>query len=208
MQDSKKQMFSTTDEIYLHEKEVQLKKKVYFCSRKCEQGTQVPSFIGNTLRFPTVPEEQTERKMIDKLYILDIIDQALKGTDKYLVDLKITTDNRIYVSIDSDNAVLIDDCVDLSRRIENSLNRDEEDFELNVASAGLDSPLRLARQYKKNVGQELTVTTFEGETVEGRLTEANDTHITLQKPGKKKAPVEPVEIAYSDIKTAKIIIKF
>jgi len=146
--------------------------------------------------------------MIDKLYILDIIDQALKGSEKFLVDLKITTDNRIYVSIDSDDAINIDDCVDLSRRIENSLNRDEEDFELNVASAGLDSPLRLPRQYKKNIGQELTVTTFEGETFEGRLTDATDTQITLRKPGKKNTPVEPITLTYSDIKTAKIIIKF
>ena len=76
-----------------------------------------------------------DKTMIDKLHILDVITSSLDGTDKYLVDLKITADNRIYVSIDGDNGILIDDCVDLSRKIENSLNRDEEDFELNVASA-------------------------------------------------------------------------
>ncbi|MBP5643392.1 MAG: hypothetical protein J6X10_04070 [Bacteroidales bacterium] len=84
--------------------------------------------------------------MIDKLHVLSIIEKALEGSDKFLVDLKITTDNRIFVAIDGDNGIVIDDCVELSRAIENSLNRDEEDFELNVASAGLDSPLRMKRK--------------------------------------------------------------
>ena len=74
--------------------------------------------------------------MIDKLHVLDIIHSHLQGSDKFLVDLKITSDNRIFVSIDGDEGVLIDDCVALSRAIENSLDRDAEDFELNVASAG------------------------------------------------------------------------
>jgi ribosome maturation factor RimP len=146
--------------------------------------------------------------MIDKLHVLNVIDKALEGTDKFLVDLKISSDNRINVAIDSDSAIVIDDCIELSRTIENSLDRDAEDFELNVASAGLDSPLKMKRQYKKNVGQELTVTTFDGETTEGKLLEANDEHITLKLQGRKNMHAEPVNIPYSDIKTAKIIIKF
>ncbi|MCR5191874.1 MAG: ribosome assembly cofactor RimP [Bacteroidales bacterium] len=146
--------------------------------------------------------------MIDKLHVLSIIDSTLSGTDKFLVDLKISTDNRINVAIDGDNGITIDDCIELSRAIENSLDRDVEDFELNVASAGLDSPLKLKRQYKKNIGQDLTVTTFEGETFEGRLIDADDERILLKLPGRKNMQAEPVKIAYSDIKTAKIIIKF
>ena len=159
-------------------------------------GRKFPSFIGNT----TI--------MIDKLHVLSIIDSTLSGTDKFLVDLKISTDNRINVAIDGDNGITIDDCIELSRAIENSLDRDVEDFELNVASAGLDSPLKLKRQYKKNIGQDLTVTTFEGETFEGRLIDADDERILLKLPGRKNMQAEPVKIAYSDIKTAKIIIKF
>lgn len=146
--------------------------------------------------------------MIDKLYVLNVIDQALSGSDKFLVDLKISTDNRINVAIDGDNGITIDDCIALSRAIENSLNRDEEDFELNVASAGLDSPLKLKRQYRKNIGQDLTVTTFDGETVEGKLVDSDDEKITLKLPGRKNMNAEPVLIAHADIKTAKIIIKF
>ena len=79
--------------------------------------------------------------MIDKLQVLSVIDTALAGTDKFLVDLKISSDNRINVAIDGDNGITIDDCIDLSRKIESSLDRDVEDFELNVASAGA-RPLR------------------------------------------------------------------
>lgn len=146
--------------------------------------------------------------MIDKLYVLNVIDTALSGSEKYLVDLKISTDNRINVAIDGDNGITIDDCIELSRTIENSLNRDEEDFELNVASAGLDSPLKLKRQYKKNIGRDLTVTTFEGETYEGKLTNSDDDHIELKLNGKKNANLEPLHIPHSEIKTAKVIIHF
>ena len=150
-----------------------------------------------------------DKTMIDKLHILDVTTSSLDGTDKYLVDLKITADNRIYVSIDGDNGILIDDCVDLSRKIENSLNRDEEDFELNVASAGLDSPLKLARQYKKNIGETLDVTTTDGEHIMGELTEADDEKFVIQPPhGKKKAPLPAETFNYSDVKVAKIVITF
>ncbi|MCR5423230.1 MAG: ribosome assembly cofactor RimP [Bacteroidales bacterium] len=147
--------------------------------------------------------------MIDKLHILDVVDTALKGSDKFLVNLKVTTDNRIFVDIDGDNGVTIDDCVELSRTIEQNLNRDEEDFELNVASAGLDSPLKMPRQYKKNIGETLSVTTFDGEHVEGRLTEADDNTCTILPPKPKKGPApEAVTFRYADVKQAKIVITF
>ncbi len=147
--------------------------------------------------------------MIDKLHVLDVVNTALKGSDKFLVDLKITTDNRISVSIDGDEGVTIDDCVALSRAIEGSLDREQEDFELKVASAGLDSPLKLARQYVKNIGETLTVTTMEGETMEGELTDANDEEFTIQPPhGKKKPALEPVTFKYKEVKQAKIVITF
>lgn len=146
--------------------------------------------------------------MIDKLHVLEIIDRELAGSDKFLVDLKISTDNRINVAIDGDNGIMIDDCIALSRAIENSLDRDVEDFELNVASAGLDSPLKLKRQYKKNIGRELSVTTFDGESMEGRLVDADEDKIVMKFTGKKNAANDPVQFAYTDIKTAKVIIKF
>ena len=150
--------------------------------------------------------------MIDKVEILDLIREVLDGTDKFLVDLHVSKDNRINVSIDGDNGINIDDCIELSRHIEGNLDREKEDFELNVASAGLDSPLKLLRQYKKNVGRSLKVETMDGEVKEGVLMEATNEKIVLKleltKKQKKEGVSDAFECQYEQIKIAKIVIKF
>ncbi|MBR4197173.1 MAG: ribosome assembly cofactor RimP [Bacteroidales bacterium] len=151
---------------------------------------------------------------MDKVAILGLIKDKLEGTDKFLVDMHISNDNRINVSIDGDNGITIDDCIELSRYIEKSLNRDEEDFELNVASAGLDNPLKLHRQYVKNIGRSLAITTNDGEKICGELLEVTDDDITIlpdNTPRKKRKDPEQdntQKILFNDIQTAKIIIKF
>ena len=146
--------------------------------------------------------------MIDKIKILELVNGALEGSDKFLVNLKITPDNRIFVDIDGDNGVNIDDCIELSRAVESQLDRDEEDFELNVGSAGADMPLKLPRQYRRHVGRELDVTTFDGEHITAELAATDDEGITLLTRGNKKtAPVEH-RFAFRDIKSAKTVIKF
>lgn len=151
---------------------------------------------------------------MDKVTVLGLIKDKLEGTDKFLVDMHISRDNRISVAIDGDNGVTIDDCIELSRHIEKNLNRDEEDFELNVASAGLDNPLKLHRQYVKNVGRFLSVTTTDGEKTTGKLLEVTDTDITIlpdNTPRRKKQEPEADNtktIPFDDIQTAKVVIKF
>ena len=151
---------------------------------------------------------------MDKVTVLGLIKDKLEGSDKFLVDLRISNDNRINVAIDGDNGITIDDCVELSRYIEKSLNRDEEDFELNVASAGLDSPLKLHRQYVKNIGRFLAITTNDGEKTTGKLMQVSDNEVTIlpdNLPRKKKQDPEEDNtktIAFNDIQTAKIIVKF
>ncbi len=150
--------------------------------------------------------------MIDKVKILELIKAELNDSDKFLVDLHISKDNRINVAIDGDNGIVIDDCITLSRFIESHLDRDEVDFELNVASAGLDSPLKLIRQYQKNVGRMLRVDTYADITVEGKLIEVAETAISLEQELTKKQKKEGVSgliiIPFDDIKVAKIMIKF
>lgn len=146
--------------------------------------------------------------MIDKFKVLDIVKDVLEGSDKYLVNMKITPDNRIFVDLDGDNGINIDDCIEVSRAIENSLDRDEEDFELNVSSAGADSPLKMPRQYRRHVGRELGVQPFEGEYVEGTLAEAGDTHFTIKIKGTKTMAPKEYIFAYDDVKTAKVLIRF
>lgn len=146
--------------------------------------------------------------MIDKFKVLDIIKDTLEGTDKYLVNMKITPDNRIFVDIDGDDGINIDDCIELSRTIENKLNRDEEDFELNVSSAGADSPLKMPRQYRRHIGRLLSVETFDGEKELGTLTEVGEEQFTIVKKATKKAAQVELTFAFSDVKIAKIELKF
>lgn len=146
--------------------------------------------------------------MIEKIKIMELAQDALEGSDKFLVNLKVTPDNRIFVDIDGDNGVTIDDCIALSRTIESHLNREEEDFELNVSSAGADSPLKQLRQYRKNVGRDLEVTMADGERLDGNLKEVGDDGITIVLPGTKKKPSEEVHLPFRDIKVARVALKF
>ena len=88
------------------------------------------------------------------------------------------------------------------------MDRDEEDFALDVSSAGADQPLKLIRQYRKNVGRDLEVVTTDGERAEGTLEDASDEGIVIRTPGTKKQPAETLRFAYRDIKAARVAIKF
>jgi ribosome maturation factor RimP len=117
--------------------------------------------------------------------------------------------------LDDDNGVNLQDCIDISRAIENNLDREEHDYALEVQSVGVGSPLKLVRQYKKNVGRTLIVKT-NSETIEADLVEANEENIVLswtarepKKIGKGKETVQKrQEIPYSEIKEAIVTIKF
>lgn len=133
----------------------------------------------------------------------------------FLIDLTITESFKIIVTLDGDNGVALQDCIDISRSIDNNLDREEHDFSLEVASAGVSSPLKHIRQYKKNVGRILQVET-DTIDIEAELVEANDDFIVIEwearepkKIGKGKETVQKKqEIPYSEIKKAIVIIIF
>ncbi|WP_228237001.1 ribosome assembly cofactor RimP [Allomuricauda sp. M10] len=133
----------------------------------------------------------------------------------FLIDFTVGGDNTIKVVLDGDKGVSLQDCMDVSRAIEHNLDREEEDFSLEVASAGAASPMRLPRQFTKNIGRQLKVRT-NGQELEGTLVDASENSITLEwkarepKPtGKGKVTVQKREqIAFSDIQEAKVILKF
>ena len=133
----------------------------------------------------------------------------------FLIDMTITESFKIIVTLDGDHGVVLQDCIDISRAIEHNLDREEQDFSLEVASAGVSSPLKHIRQYKKNIGRTLEVKT-NTETIEAVLTDATDEKIVLEwearepkKIGKGKETVQKrVEIPYSEIKEAIVIITF
>lgn len=133
----------------------------------------------------------------------------------FLIDFTVGGDNTIKVVLDGDKGVSLQDCMDVSRAIEHNLDREEEDFSLEVASAGAASPMRFPRQYTKNIGRQIKVRTTDQE-LEGTLVDASENSITLEwrarepKPtGKGKVTVQKKqEIAFSDIQEAKVILKF
>ncbi|KIM09748.1 MAG: hypothetical protein KU29_00350 [Sulfurovum sp. FS06-10] len=134
----------------------------------------------------------------------------------FLIDLSINDANKISIVLDGDNGVSLQDCIDVSRAIEADLDREEQDFSLEVASAGVSSSLKFVRQYKKNVGRNLKVKTISLEEIEAKLTAADDEKITLEwqarepkKIGKGKETVDKkVELPYQNIKEAVVLVSF
>jgi len=154
--------------------------------------------------------------MISKDSIYQAIEQHLTDTDYYIVDVKVAPDNRISVEIDSFDGVSLEYCIEVHRYIESQFDREVEDYELEVSSAGLTEPFKVTKQYEKNLGNEVEVLTKSGKKITGVLVEANDTDFGLQiekteKPegSKRKVTViEDITLAYEDIKYTKYIIRF
>lgn len=149
--------------------------------------------------------------------VTELLNKALEEKPSvFLIDLTISEGNKISVTLDGDHGVNLQDCIDVSRAIEHNLDREEEDFSLEVASAGATSPLKFVRQYKKNIGRKLEIKTNDGNKIEATITEANDDFIVLEwssrepkQIGKGKETVKHrAEIPYSEIKEAKVIIVF
>jgi ribosome maturation factor RimP len=145
-----------------------------------------------------------------------LLNQALSEDESlFLIDFSMGADNSINVVLDGDQGVTVQDCMKVSRAIEHNLDREEEDFSLTVTSAGAASPMVDPRQYKKNIGRKVKVRTLD-DTYEGNLTGASDEGIILEwkarepKPiGKGKTTVQKKkEIIFSDIKEAKVVLKF
>lgn len=153
-------------------------------------------------------------KMIASSYIRQLVETHLQETKLFLVDVLVKQGNLITVIIDGYEPVTIDDCVQISRLIERSLDRDAEDFELKVMSAGADAPFQDERQYHKNIGRKVKITTKEGVKHQGILTAHDGINVGLeiapkmkkgQLPGKNNLP-EQLIIPLSDIEEIKLII--
>jgi len=151
-----------------------------------------------------------------KTTVENLLSKALEERkDLFLIDLSIGGDNQIKIIIDGDAGVSIEDCMFISRAIEHNLDREEQDFSLEVMSAGVTSALVNKRQYKKNINRNLKVKTDLGQ-MEGVLTNATENEITLEWKSKEPKPVgkgkivvkKQANIAYTDIVEAKVMIKF
>ena len=154
--------------------------------------------------------------MIAKNVVSGIVNEWLEDKEYFLVDIEVTPDNKIVVEIDHAEGVWIDDCVEISRFIESKLDREEEDFELEVGSAGIGQPFKVLQQYLIHIGKDVEVLTKEGKKMVGILKEANEENFTLTvqkkvKPEGAKRPKlvdEDITFVYSEIKYTKYIISF
>lgn len=153
---------------------------------------------------------------MDEKKVRDLVDEALALNESlYLIDLSISANNKIQVTIDGDNGVPLSECIRVSRSVDNNFDREEEDFSLEVATPDIAHPIKVKRQYLKNIGRILKVKTSE-EEYEGTLVEADEDKIVLNwkarepKPiGKGKVTVQKTAtLAFKDIKEAKVKIVF
>lgn len=149
--------------------------------------------------------------------VTELLNRALDNNKSlFLIDFTITDSNQIRIILDGDHGVTVKDCIAVSREIEHNLDREEIDFSLEVASAGVSEPLVNMRQYIKNLGRKLEIKTQNGEAVEGTLTKADSKEILIQwkarepKPiGKGKVTVQKeLVLEYKDIVEAKVMVTF
>ena len=154
--------------------------------------------------------------MIERQTVCQLVEEWLEGKDYFLVDVNIDTDNKITVEIDHKEGVWIEDCVELSRYIESKLNRDDEDYELEVGSAGIGQPFKVLQQYLNHVGSEVEVLTKDGRKLYGVLKDADAERfvLTIQKKVKEEGAKRPkmldedLSFTYDEIKYTKYLISF
>ena len=154
--------------------------------------------------------------MIEKKTVCQIVEEWLEGKDYFLVEVTVSPDDKIVVEIDHAEGVWIEDCVELSRFIESKLNHEEEDYELEVGSAGIGQPFKVLQQYYIHIGQEVEVVTRDGRKLAGILKDADEEKFTVgvQKKVKLEGSKRPKLIeedetfTYEQIKYTKYLISF
>lgn len=154
--------------------------------------------------------------MIEKEKVKRLVDQWLEGKEYFLTDLTVSDDDRIVVEIDHKEGVWIEDCVELSKFIEANLDREVEDYELEVGSAGIGQPFKVRQQYDNNVGSDVEVLLMSGKKLKGVLDSVNDNGIVIvvatkmKLDGAKRPKLVDVEtpLAFDEIKEVRAVINF
>lgn len=155
--------------------------------------------------------------MIAKERIYGLISDLLnEEKEVFIVSLDVKPGNKITLLIDSMKGVRVDDCVKFSRAIESGLDRNEEDFELEVSSPGVGVPFRVQKQYLKNIGRDIEVLLKNGELLRGKLTGAGETGFSVdaeikvktENKKKKKLIIEQKTFAYNEVNKVSVVLKF
>ena len=167
-------------------------------------------------RGDTSPLFLLSQRMISVEKIRTLAEEKIAEGANFIVDITVKSGNKITVLLDNDNGVSISDCVAMSRHIEFSLDRESEDFELNVMSPGLTEPLKIIRQYQKNIGKQVDVLTKENKRIIGKLLSVNEESIVLEIKSKerieekkgKQTVINNINLTFNQIKQTKIVISF
>lgn len=155
--------------------------------------------------------------MITKEQIADLANEKLQGTDLFLVDIKVLPGNKIEVYVDGDNGIGINDCVSISRHIESNLDREKEDFSLEVSSPDATKPIKMARQYNKHIGRDFEIILNDASKITGTLKSVNNTgSIVIETVSRENKPIgkgkinisREHQIQLNNIKESKIKLKF
>jgi ribosome maturation factor RimP len=154
--------------------------------------------------------------MITVEAIQKIADEKLAEAGNFIVDISVKPGNKIVVLLDNDKGVSIADCVAMSRHIEFNLDREKDDFELNVMSPGLSEPFKILRQYQKNIGKRVDVLTKENKKLTGKLLTATEAGIVLETKSKEKIEgkktkqevINNINLTFNQIKETKVVILF
>ncbi|MCB0761855.1 MAG: ribosome assembly cofactor RimP [Flavobacteriales bacterium] len=154
--------------------------------------------------------------MISEEKVRLLIEEQVEGGPNFLVALHVGTDNVIDIVMDGDEGFSIQECINLNRYLERTLDRDIEDFNIKVSSPGLDQPFKVRRQYYKNVGRNVKVTLNEGEVIEGELMSVDDDHVVVRTRVKERIEGRKAKhwvetdhsIGHADILATKVIISF
>jgi len=156
----------------------------------------------------TKMSSSTQIEIVEKL-----LAPLLEG-DIFLVEIKVKPINNFKIYLDADGGLGIEKCIKINRALYKQMEEmalyPDGDFSLEVSSPGIDEPLKLHRQYLKNIGRSVEVTLQDGTKKEGKLTAADEEfiHIEYTEGKGKKAVVHQLPISFSDIKQTKVLIKF
>ena len=149
--------------------------------------------------------------MISKERVEELALEKIVELDCFLVDVKVSATNDITILFDKNTGVVVKDCLNVSRHIEGSLDRDIEDYQLTVCSPGIDKAFVVSEQYQKNIGRDVKVKTTAGEKIKGKLISFNEdlvVEIETKQKKKKESLIEKISIPIDKIKETKLIIKF
>lgn len=154
---------------------------------------------------------------MNKEKVKELLNNALSENEAlFLIELSFLTDNKIYVEVDGDKGVSLKECIRISREIEHNLDREEEDFSLEVTSPDIANPLKVKRQYQKNLNRILEVKLKDNTKVEGTLIKVDDDQIELEWKAREAKPIgkgkitviKKAVISFTDILEAKVKIIF